>query len=280
MSRDTFSQRQGHVPYPSQVRLINDAPLEIRRYLVKIIISDLQKSYSWLRDSICETLMIPPDVKTYRMEELISIEVSNRLNTMEWYLFYDLLEYIYDRLSSSDFTVHQSETYEFLINQGFNRLGIGWQMLDGKIKARGDEAFESVARNSLETMQSKGLETATSELKEARNDLSRRPEPDLSGAIHHAMSALECVARELTGDSKATLGKMINQNPGLIPKPMDDSLSKMWGWASNHARHGNENREISLQEAQLVFGVAAALCSYLSEKLPTKTNNHKIPWER
>jgi len=39
------------------------------------------------------------------------------------------------------------------------------------------------------------LETAKTEIREALNDLSRRPTPDITGAIQHSLACLECVAR-------------------------------------------------------------------------------------
>jgi len=53
------------------------------------------------------------------------------------------------------------------------------------------------------------------ELHEALDDLSRRPEPDLTGAIQHAMAALECVASDTYGNPKATLGDIIKRYPDL-----------------------------------------------------------------
>jgi hypothetical protein len=53
-------------------------------------------------------------------------------------------------------------------------------------------------------------------------DLSRRPQPDLAGAVYHAMGGmLECRARDVTGDPRATVGEVLKRNPGLLPKPLD-----------------------------------------------------------
>jgi hypothetical protein len=46
-----------------------------------------------------------------------------------------------------------------------------------------------------------------------------RPEADLPGAVYHATGSLECVARDFTGNSKATLGEVLKPYPGLLPKP-------------------------------------------------------------
>jgi hypothetical protein len=80
------------------------------------------------------------------------------------------------------------------------------------------------------------------------------------------MSALECVACDLTGDAKATLGEAVKRNPGLLPRPLDTALSQIWGYASNEARHVQEGREISREETELLVGLAAVLSTYLTRK--------------
>jgi hypothetical protein len=109
--------------------------------------------------------------------------------------------------------------------------------------------------------------TAAKHLHEALQDLSRRPQADLPGAAYHAMGSLECVARDLTGDPKATtLGAILKGHPGLLPKPLDTALSQVWGYASNEARHVSEGREISREEAELLFGLSAVVSTYLLRK--------------
>jgi hypothetical protein len=80
------------------------------------------------------------------------------------------------------------------------------------------------------------------------------------------MGSLECIARDVAGDSKATLGDILKRNPGLLPKPLDSALSQVWGYASNEARHVQEGREISREEAALLVGLSATVSTYLSGK--------------
>ena len=103
-------------------------------------------------------------------------------------------------------------------------------------------------------------------LREALNDLSRRPEAHLPGAAYHAMGSLECVARDLAGDPKATLGEILKRHPGLLPKPLDTALAQVWGYSSEVARHVREGQEISRDEAALPVGLSATVSTYLLRK--------------
>ena len=77
------------------------------------------------------------------------------------------------------------------------------------------------------------------------------------------MAALECTARDLTGDKNATLGKIIDRNPDLFPKPLDQAVDKLWGYASENGRHLREDGAPGFAEAELIVNTSAALCGYL-----------------
>ena len=80
------------------------------------------------------------------------------------------------------------------------------------------------------------------------------------------MAALECVARDVAGDPKSTLGEILRKFPDLLPKPLDDSVSKAWGYASEMARHVREGRTPTRAEAELIVGLAATMSTYLVQK--------------
>jgi len=45
-------------------------------------------------------------------------------------------------------------------------------------------------------------------------------------------------------------------------------VSKLWGFASENARHVSEGREPSFAEAELLVSVVAAAATYLAKKQP------------
>jgi hypothetical protein len=137
-------------------------------------------------------------------------------------------------------------------------------MVDGQIVTRGTETFESSVHGAVNALQAAGRLTARDEIHEALIDLSRRPEADLTGAIQHAMAALECVARDVCGDEKATLGEILKRYPGTIPKPLDESIAKAWGYASEMARHIREGRKPERREVELIVSLAATVATYMT----------------
>lgn len=134
-------------------------------------------------------------------------------------------------------------------------------MSDGKIVHRGSDGYERATQRAVEALENSGQQTAKREIEEALRDISRRPEPDVTGATTHSMAALECVAREVTGKPNVTLGKLI-QDLDFTP-PLDKAIHALWGFSSDRARHIQEGRSVRTEEAELVVLVACALCAFL-----------------
>lgn len=223
-----------------------------------------------LRDAICSVLRVRPDPGNWSEYPNVWGEAEGLVYGCDWFKFYDFVEKVYHGVSgrwSSDHDgegVERAKRFQDVLNEFFVDEGIGWQMIDGEIVTRGTETFESNIHGAVEALETAGRVTARDEIHEALIDLSRRPVADLTGAVQHAMAALECVARDVCGDERATLGEVIKRYPDTIPKPLDESVAKAWGYASEKARHIREGRTPERREVELIVGLAATVATYLS----------------
>jgi hypothetical protein len=190
-------------------------------------------------------------------------EVQDLVGNCPWHKVYDVAEEFYQRL---DRDAEKRCEFEDRLNEFFIENGIGWAMKEGKIVVRGSEAFSAVPKQAIDALEEAARHTAAREIHEAIQDLSRRPQPDVTGSIQHAMAALECVARDITGQPK-TLGKLISDHGDTLnlPRPLDEALEKMWGYASETGRHLREGRDPRFEDAELVVTVAAAVSIYLTK---------------
>jgi hypothetical protein len=193
-------------------------------------------------------------------------QVERLMSSCEWFHVYDVIEAFYAGTVKSGGPLFQAyaDMYEQAMNECFEDEGVGWQLANGEIVTRGPEAFEAAVHGASGALETARRLTARAEIHKALTDLSRRPEPDLTGAVQHAMAALECVARDATGDPKATLGDILKRYPDLIPKPLDTAVEKAWGYASEMGRHIREGREPERKEVELIVGLAATVATYLS----------------
>jgi hypothetical protein len=121
-----------------------------------------------------------------------------------------------------------------------------------------------------------GAGTARGEIEQAHADIKKAP-PDLTGAVQHALSALECVARKHAGNSNATLGDLIKKFPGLLPPPLDQAMEKIWGFASNHGRHLREGGKPDAAEVELLVGLATVCCTYVARKIQPAPQTPRRP---
>jgi hypothetical protein len=261
-NKDTFSKRQGLFSIKEkEITVREDAPEGLRGF-VRMAYYDLKKNPSDLRSITTRVLKTPPDSNNWSEYPNIDYEVGHHLDSCEWYLVYDIIETIIQKLNAQEKTTFANE-----INEYFIANGIGWKIVNGLVETRGDEIFETAVKTVVSVLETAKLETAKTEIKEALTDLSRRPTPDITGAIQHSLACLECVAREIAGDKKATLGELIRKHPNIVPKPLDIAIDKIWGFTSEQGRHLREGQAPEYLEAELVVELSAAISTYLGKKL-------------
>ena len=270
---ERFSQRQGYAGQAQEIAIRQDAPTGLRKAITRIA-RDAGMSPREIRNVVCRELYADPSEMNL-VDSSILKEVDGLLSHCKWFRVYDFAEIFHTKLglppagrvgttiaSSFEITRTKAMGFETRLNQYFMDHGIGWQMCDGRIVYRGSDAFDNATRRATEALGNTGQQTAKGEIEEALRDISRRPEPDVRGAITHAMAALECVAREVTSKPNLTLGKLV---PLLnLTPPLDKAVGALWGYSSERARHIREGESVSTEESEFIVLVACALCVFLS----------------
>jgi hypothetical protein len=227
------------------------------------------------RDLVSSTLKHIPNPSRRSVDEIWK-EIEHSVWNCEWFRIYDLIEEIYKLrqwIIQEDADVFAAEVNDFLESQN-----ITWQLktikLEGlplrvpEIVIRGSEVFEVSVATAADVLATTGHVDAQRELQEAIADLSRRPHPDLTGSVHHAMAALECVAASVCGETGQTLGQIVKRHPDRFPAPLGDAVGKLYGFASDRGRHVTEGRMPGQKETELIVFIAAAVATYLSREDP------------
>jgi hypothetical protein len=261
-----FSKRHGFAGAESEITIREDAP-ESLRYWIQRAAAKVGMSPQSMRTIVCEGLRTPPNRDNWSGGNVYE-EVEALLSRCPWYRVYDVIEAFYRSFLNVTYEAGRAAGMDFeqYMNDFFREEGIGRKMVDGKIVSRGDEEFETQTTAAAEVLGGAGYHTATQELHQAITDLSRRPEPDLTGAIQHAMAAMECVAREFCGEPQPTFGKLVERYPDMLPRPLNQGVEKAWGYASEVGRHVREGRVPERDEAELIVGIAATVSTYLTRK--------------
>ena len=212
-----------------------------------------------MRRAVCQVLLVRPDPMNWSEFPNVWEEVNGLIADCCWFEVYDIAEALHVALATS--YPDGAETFQNRLNQFFREKGIGWQMSDGRIVYRGSETFTETTHEAREVLARAGHSAAANEIHEALRDISRRPDPDVTGAIQHAIAALECTAREVTGEPNLTLGRLV---PRLeLAPPLDTAIEKLWGYASDRARHIREGQGVTTEEAELVVSVSCSVCTFI-----------------
>jgi len=256
-----FSDRHGYRGTEQEIAVREDAP-EGLRFAIPLIAQDAGMSPGTMRRLICAVLLVRPDPSNWSDYPNIWDEVIGLIGDCPWFKVYDIAEAFH-----AAFAAQYSDgagIFEDRLNGYFRENGIGWQMTDGRIVYRGSEAFANATREAAVVLAQTGRSAAANEVHEALADISRRPKPDVTGAIQHSIAALECTARDVTGEPSLTLGRLV---PRLtLAPPLDTAVEKLWGYSSERARHIREGQTVSPEEAELVVSVSCAVCTFLSKR--------------
>ena len=260
---ERFSDRQGYQTPAAPITIRENAPSGLRG-AIPMIAKGMGMKPSAIREVICEVLLERPNPDNWSEYPDIWDEVDWLMRRAPWYKVYDIAEVLYAEVAGGTRDSKPAAEFERRLNGFLVENGIGWELRDGQITHRGSEALTRSTHEVPNQLDESGFQRAANEMREALRDISRRPEPDITGAIQHAMVAFEATARGVTDQPNPTLGKLV---PMLdLPAPLDQAVHKLWGYASDRGRHVREQQVVDHTEAELIVSVAGALCAFLTQR--------------
>jgi hypothetical protein len=257
----TFGDRHGFNPDRPPIRYRNEAPMVLRESLLSIVENIIGGSGIALAVFVREKL--PAEIPAADMP--IKASAQEALRTCPWYKVYEIAEEIraWLRHRSGPNVKGPAMIFEKALNELFWREGIGWKMDGAHIVARYDDSGESSIAAAQVALKTAGLATSAAELIKAQEDISRRPIPDVSGAIQHLGAAIECTMREICGDQVLTMGELLKRYPNRFPQAIKPAVTSIWAYSSEMGRHLREGREPEFAEAVLLLEMTAAAINYL-----------------
>jgi hypothetical protein len=115
----------------------------------------------------------------------------------------------------------------------------------------------------LQVLQAYGFQLSSETIASALSNLARGR---ANQATRDAVAGLEAIVRKVSGrkGKRGRLSKIIYDLP--LPRPIQESLDRIWGYASEYARHGSEDKVIELDEAKFVVGLCVVSAAYLASK--------------
>jgi hypothetical protein len=276
----TFSERYPHEEPDVPVTVRDDAPAALREALPQMV----PLEWSTQRSIVCDILLRRPDPNNWSEWPNVAYEVTGLIDDCPWWHVYDIAEAYWQQLGQpsrgawtarpSDQPTEKQDTFVGKLNGLFRRHGIGWEMTSaGKIEMRGGPLASPSIADACRLVSDAGWPNTLRELEQARADLGRRPEPDVTGVVQHGSAALESVVRQITGSAQS-LGQAAkrldySQYPPVLRDVLETVLNKLYGYASSDrggGRHGSETIQIDRADAALFLGMVSCAIEYLMAK--------------
>lgn len=276
MSQTPFGQRHGLSGPPVGTLVREDVPNGLRTKLIEVLKAMKLTSFGFdfdgikLRSLFHQVMNSRPPDRSDLLDNGYNAfrETQQLIYDCEWFQFYEIVEELAQLLRKEDGRGRVPPCggrFADTMNEAFARWSVGWQLVDGKVIIRGDEAFEGTLKTAIALLEER-QPTAAGHLRFARDAISVRPQPNTHGAVTHATSAVECVLSEITTGKKKGLSDYLQENPGLFHPALRDGLAKIYAYASDVARHGKEGTRPATEDAEFAVSTCAAVCTLLNRK--------------
>ncbi len=192
-----------------------------------------------------------------------------------WWRIFEFVEYILDRCTSiyewdelgDIYSKERASSLTYGINNVLERSRIAYKISDKKFVPR----FPELEQREVERACNTRFEGANQHIKKAQDCLAIYKNPDCVGAIRESIHAVESIAKEITGDSKATLGKLterLNLHPAF-----QDGLNNLYGFTSDasgirHASYSDKHPKPDQNTARFMLVLCSSFVNYIISQHP------------
>ncbi|HET8919563.1 MAG TPA: hypothetical protein VFN27_07775, partial [Xanthobacteraceae bacterium] len=198
-----------------------------------------------MSDIFVNFLKVPSDNVPYAQYDGIKF-IKGWFYKAKWYEVYNLVEFLFHRREAPRFIGRVSHFLETEKS--------GYRVVNKQLVPITDPVeIEAVAAASSLTSAFSG---ARHHLQSAISLFSKKPDPDYRNSIKEAISAVESVARVITGNPKATLGEALRKidERMTIHPALREALSRLYGYTSDEGgiRHAMLEQS-NIDEAEAKF---------------------------
>ncbi|WP_448129977.1 AbiJ-NTD4 domain-containing protein [Stenotrophomonas rhizophila] len=195
---------------------------------------------------------------------VLAATVKAYFNNCQWYEVYDLIEFTVRNLEHP-----YDEELAALINPVLERELSAYRFISGQVVPISDENEVASIESALSS--SDVPRSARVHLSLALEMLSSKTAPDYRNSIKESISAVESLAKSMTGDSQATLGAALNliESQGKMHGALKKALSSLYGYTSDESgiRHALlDESTLSFSDAKFMLVVCTAFVNYMVGK--------------
>lgn len=197
-----------------------------------------------------------------RSERILKI-IRDYFFSAKWNEVYDFLEFVVE-----SFKRDKPRLAEFL-NRVLATDMSAYRFVDGKLVDITDEQERTMLEGALADTR---FAAVTAHLERALTLLADRKQPDFRNSIKESISAVEAMARLVSGNDKATLGealKVLEKN-GKLHAALKDGFSKLYGYTNDEhgIRHAMlDEPDLTQDDAKYFLLSCTSFVNYLKSAL-------------
>ena len=276
-----FSQRMGFRPLKPEIQLA-DINVELRHSLWNVLTEDYLAGYApktgttvrkvagsnrhrFANIYYAEFKKIPTDQIAYQWREFL-IKLKNDFLSAEWHRLYSLIEFI---------VKVTEERHSAALTIGFNRIlereGSGYRIVDGKVcPITSPEEMAAIEEALHKGSDYSGI---AEHLSASIRMLSDKQNPDYRNSIKESISAVESVARHITGDANATLGQAVKvlEKKHKLHSGLKTAFSALYGYTNDAdgIRHSlmDDSKILTSADARFMLICCSAFINFTIDSL-------------
>lgn len=186
----------------------------------------------------------------------------------EWFEVYDFIEFI-GSVEIGDI----NNDFRTECNKVLKSEVAGYRFVDKNIVQITSE--EEVREIEEALLASDKWNSVSIHLQSALDMLADRQTPDYRNSIKESISAVEAFCKIVTGDTKATLGKALNEieRKHQLHSALKTSFSALYGFTSDASgiRHAllEGEQQVEFSDAKFIFVSCSAFINFLKSKIDT-----------
>ena len=269
-----FSERKGFIPV-SKIIQIDSMTEALRNSLWNVLDFALWSTdkfvYSQLGEPMIEQFSRslwheyfkkPIDSRPYDGGDKLKV-IRQYFFTCKWYEVYDFLEYMV-----SAFEKYKPKLAAFL-NVVLERELSGYRIVAGHVA-------DVISQEEIKTVEEAARDTrfagVSAHIDRALKLYSDRKNPDYRNSIKESISAVESIARVISGSDKATLGDALRtiEKSSQLHKALKDGFLKLYGYTSDEQgiRHAMlDEPNLTSADARYFLVSCSSFVNYLKSQL-------------